>query len=129
MALRGLTTIGADHMGIVYINNRSTKKKANKKPGWREAEAEYQQWLMKHGAHKSQKKKQEPELYVPPRGSYIRETIQYPSRNTFSGDTAKAKTTKYTGDYFVGIATMHKSNLVPVGKDQDARDYATMRRN
>ena len=37
--------------------NRSTKKKQAKKPGWREAEAEYQQWLMKHGAGKSQKKK------------------------------------------------------------------------
>jgi len=109
--------------------NRSTKKKKAKKPGWRETEAQYEQWLMKHGAHKSQNKKQQPEVYVPSDGPYIRETTQHPSRNTFSGDTAKAKTTKYTGDYFVGIATMHKSNLVPVGKDQDARDYATMRRN
>ena len=116
-------------MSREFINRSTKKKKQAKKPGWREAEAEYQQWLMKHGAHKSQKKKQEPELYVPPRGSYIRETPYYPSLGSGTGSTAKAKTTKYTGDYFVGIATMHKSNLVPVGKDQDARDYATMRRN
>ena len=26
-------------------------------------------------------------------------------------------------------ATMHKSNLVPVNKNQDAKEYATMRRS
>ena len=35
----------------------------------------------------------------------------------------------YTGDYIVGIATMHKSNLVPVTRNQDPVEYATMRRN
>lgn len=35
----------------------------------------------------------------------------------------------YTGDYIVGIATMHKSNLVPVTREQDPVEYATMRRN
>ena len=36
---------------------------------------------------------------------------------------------KYTGDLIVGIATMHKSNAVPVMKDTDqAKDIARMRR-
>jgi hypothetical protein len=116
-------------MGMVFINNRSTKKGANKKPGWKQAEAEYEQWLMKHGAHPSQRKKEKPEPYVPPKATYVRETPHYPSLSTGAGQTSKAKTQSYTGDYFVGIATMHKSNLVPVGREQDARDYATMRRN
>jgi hypothetical protein len=34
----------------------------------------------------------------------------------------------YTGDYIIGIATMHKSNLVPVGRGDNPVDYATMRR-
>lgn len=45
------------------------------------------------------------------------------------GDTTVKNTNTYTGDFIVGVATMHKSNLVPVNKDQDAKDYATMRRN
>lgn len=45
-----------------------------------------------------------------------------------SGGTKK-ESPVYTGDYIVGIATMHKSNLVPVTRDQDPVEYATMRRN
>jgi len=117
-------------MGYFVIINNSKKKKQAKKPGWREAEAEYEKWLAKHGIDKTQrKKKHSPETYVPPPRPYVRETVHYPSRDSFLGNATKAKTSQYTGDYFVGIATMHKSNLVPVGKDQDARDYATMRRN
>ena len=41
----------------------------------------------------------------------------------------KKESPVYTGDYIVGIATMHKSNLVPVTRDQDPVEYATMRRN
>ena len=35
---------------------------------------------------------------------------------------------KYTGDYVTGITLTHKSNLVPVNKDQDLSQYANMRR-
>jgi hypothetical protein len=61
----------------------------------------------------------------------IRETPDYPS---FSSTAIPASGTKkesqqYTGDYIVGIATMHKSNLVPVGRGTDPKDFATMRRN
>ena len=34
----------------------------------------------------------------------------------------------YTGDKIVGIATMHKSNLVPIFNDQAAVEVAQMRR-
>jgi hypothetical protein len=34
----------------------------------------------------------------------------------------------YTGDKLLGIATMHKSNMVPVFKAEDAADIASMRR-
>jgi hypothetical protein len=43
--------------------------------------------------------------------------------------TAKPSRTEYSGDYIVGIATMHKSNLVPVGRGDNPEDYSTMRRN
>lgn len=35
----------------------------------------------------------------------------------------------YTGDYIVGIATMHKSNAVPVSRNDNPVDYSTMRRS
>jgi hypothetical protein len=36
---------------------------------------------------------------------------------------------KYTGTLVKGIATMHKSNAVPVISQQEAEDIAKMRRN
>jgi hypothetical protein len=45
-----------------------------------------------------------------------------------SGGTRK-ETQKYTGSQqLLGICVMHKSNLVPVFKKQDAEDIARMRR-
>jgi len=114
----------------MFINISTRKAKAKKKPGWREAEAEYEQWLKKHGAHKSQRKQKASEPYVTPtEKTYVRETQKYPSLVTSSGSTAKVEANQYTGDYFIGIATMHKSNLVPVGRGDDAKSYATMRRS
>jgi hypothetical protein len=41
----------------------------------------------------------------------------------------KKEPMKYTGDLITGIATMHKSNAVPVMKGTDqAKDIARMRR-
>lgn len=69
--------------------------------------------------------------YVPSR-SYVRVPESIPSFNTFTNNanaTAKAATKEYSGDYITGLATMHKSNTVPVGKGDNPIDYATMRRN
>lgn len=41
----------------------------------------------------------------------------------------KKETERYTGDELLGIATMHKSNAVPVSKRTDAKIFATMRRS
>lgn len=62
---------------------------------------------------------------------YVRETPDYPSLSTTAqpSSCAKRESPQYTGDYITGIATMHKSNLVPVSKGVDPKDYSTMRRN
>ena len=45
------------------------------------------------------------------------------------GKGTKKEPMKYTGDLITGIATMHKSNAVPVMKGTDqAKDIARMRR-
>ena len=69
--------------------------------------------------------------YVPSR-SYVRvpESIpSFESKSINSAATAKAATKEYSGEYVTGLATLHKSNIVPVGRDDDPTSYATMRRN
>lgn len=51
----------------------------------------------------------------------------YPSLTDTSVTFAK-KPNVYTGDRLLGIATMHKSNSVPVFSQEDAIEIATMRR-
>jgi len=61
---------------------------------------------------------------------YQRETQHIPSLSSRpTGVATKPEPKVYTGDLIVGIATMHKSNAVPVmrGTDQ-AKDIAKMRR-
>jgi hypothetical protein len=44
-------------------------------------------------------------------------------------DTRKKESPVYTGTLVKGIATMHKSNAVPVISKQEAEDISKMRRN
>lgn len=46
-----------------------------------------------------------------------------------AADCTKKETIKYTGTLVKGIATMHKSNAVPVISQEEATDIANMRRN
>jgi hypothetical protein len=79
------------------------------------------------GEHKPSKKE-----FVPykPEESYRRETKNYPSMsNSIAGFAPRKENQKYTGDYITGIATMHKSNLVPITNKQQAVEVSQMRRN
>jgi hypothetical protein len=57
-----------------------------------------------------------------------RNTKHIPSLDSGIGTTSLAPSKVYTGDAIIGIATMHKSNAVPVFKKQDAEDISNMRR-
>ena len=61
---------------------------------------------------------------------YRRETKHIPSLNSqVSSDACgKKNVTMYTGDKLLGIAIMHKSNLVPIFSTEEASDVARMRR-
>lgn len=52
----------------------------------------------------------------------------HPSRGAPSGVATKAKDKVYTGSDMLGVATMHKSNSVPVFRKEDAVDISKMRR-
>ena len=59
-----------------------------------------------------------------------RTTAHIPSRmEAGNADScARVESPKYTGTLIKGIATMHKSNAVPIIDDQQAKDIASMRR-
>lgn len=68
------------------------------------------------------------ETYKPAEG-FRRETPHFPSlSNGMQGIAAKKEPMKYTGTLIKGIATMHKSNAVPVFSDEEAVDISKMRR-
>ena len=57
-----------------------------------------------------------------------RETPHYASLDTGLGLTSKPNPNIYTGTKVKGIATMHKSNAVPVFTDEEAVSISSMRR-
>ena len=57
------------------------------------------------------------------------EAERYPSRSDVVGHSnagSKVESQKYTGDYVIGIATMHKSNAVPVTNPKHATEISEM---
>jgi hypothetical protein len=66
-----------------------------------------------------------------PTATFTQERKQYPSVGDSVGIAAKKETMQYTGERkLLGIATMHKSNMVPIFEDQkhQAIEIARMRR-
>lgn len=59
--------------------------------------------------------------------TYRRQTPDYPSGDGI-GVTFAKKPNEYTGTLIKGIATMHKSNAVPVINQQQAEEISKMRR-
>jgi hypothetical protein len=57
-----------------------------------------------------------------------RNTEKLQSLVTPGGSTAAKQSMMYTGDKIKGIGTMHKSNMVPVFSNDEAKDLASMRR-
>lgn len=59
---------------------------------------------------------------------YRRETPNIPSLNSHEGTCTKREAIPYTGTAMMGIATMHKSNAVPVFSEEQAKEISRMRR-
>lgn len=77
---------------------------------------------------KSPTPKRKFESYTPPK-VYIRQTPEYPSLDTKKSIAERIEHQTYTGSLVKGIATMHKSNAVPIIDEQQAKDITNMRRN
>ena len=64
----------------------------------------------------------------PQQEPYRRSPPTYPSAEGPGCATGRTENPQYTGSYVKGIGTMHKSNLVPVTDDEQAKSIARMRR-
>ena len=81
---------------------------------------------------KTARKVREQKNYVMPIDPLVLEKLDalsaYKSVDSGRGNTAKKESTQYTGNVVKGIATMHKSNAVPVLGEEDATEISRMRR-
>lgn len=98
------------------------KKKPNKR--MLEAQARHEKWLESMGIKGRAKLKGVEHVN-------LREGLSENAKltNGIAGNGAKKAANVYTGDYILGIATMHKSNAVPITSKEQAIDSATMRRS
>jgi hypothetical protein len=116
---------------MIYSNTKSKVKPKTMPKAEREA---YAKWCARYDIKPEGKTKKKPTNMIKLPGTvytpFIRETIRYPSLNTgHSGAvTTGVKKHTYTGDKMLGIAVMHKSNLVPIFTEENAAEVSKMRR-
>ena len=112
------------------------RKKTTKNKRQLAAQSEHDKWLTKMGVHPDQLAEKKAA-----RGNVT--TVAFPDYSSNSsnnirtsdhipgGSTAPKERQVYSGErQLLGVATMHKSNMVPVfaDKKEDAKDIANMRR-
>lgn len=115
--------------------NKKKKKVTNKK--LLDAQARHEEWLKSRGLDNESLKSKLPKDKKGKRtGIYEIPDYKVESKvelsNKIAGHGAAKEQQVYSGERkLIGIATMHKSNLVPVfaDKKEDAKDIAQMRRN
>jgi hypothetical protein len=112
--------------GKVKFRNADEARKA------RELDASWKELLKNQGLALEEKRrsramKAEPLVYKLTGATDRAGTAHIPSRDT-GGNATLAAPKVYTGTKVKGIATMHKSNAVPVFSDEEAIEISRMRR-
>jgi hypothetical protein len=100
------------------------KRKGSKSKRLAEARAEHEAWLKSMGITD---KKSTYRYDIP---DYSTKSSNLQTSDTICSNGTKKDRVKYTGDEIAGIVVTHKSNLMPIRKDnkQAAVDAASMRR-
>lgn len=108
--------------------NRKQKKNKSKKQ--LQAQAEHEKWLRKKGVHPDQLSERK-KISVNSIPDYKEGSRGLPTSDVICSNGTAKQGNVYSGErQLLGIATMHKSNMVPVfaDKKEDAKDIASMRR-
>lgn len=110
----------------IYYNttnlNPRMRKSKNKK--LRDANLNHEEWLKSRGLHSSQLKNKPSEEYK----LELNRVEPYNTNHNITGNTNKVSENVYTGTLIKGIATMHKSNAVPVIDEKQMIEISKMRR-
>jgi hypothetical protein len=135
----GLTTTS-------YKKRKQTKRTKNQQLAFELRHREYNKSMKRMGCHNQMMSLEDYDLYVrglykpaakkrevykPAVPAYRRDTPNIPSLGNGVGVAPVKEQMKYSGErQLLGIATMHKSNMVPVFADQkeQAKEIASMRR-
>ena len=124
------------HLVGPYMTTTSYKKRKAKKKTQKqiEADAKHDKWLRKMNAHPEQiaeSKKKNANVSILSVPDYRSSGNSIPTSDVIpGGSTAPSERQIYSGERrLLGVATMHKSNMVPVFDREDAKDIAQMRRN
>ena len=107
------------------LNPRRSMKSSKKN---RQANLNHEEWLKSRGLHSSQLLSKKSEDKTPAKFDIPLREVPYNSSHNITGKTNKAETKVYTGTLIKGIATMHKSNAVPIINDEQAIEISKMRR-
>lgn len=140
------------HLVGPYLSTISTKKKEQKITKAKQAELErdwkerneslkkmgmpkqsfdqYMEWRYGRGKKSKTETKFRPASasLSPQKVDQVRETKKVSMGPWDPSECAVRPSTRYTGSAMIGIATMHKSNMVPVFSNKEAEDISKMRR-
>ena len=120
-----LSLTGKRRGKVKFRNAEEAQRARELDESWRE--------LLKRQGVEAEQKRQARAMKAPPLDYKLTtpvgrtNTHHIPSRDT-GGNATLAAPKVYTGDRVLGIATMHKSNAVPVFSDEQAVEISRMRR-
>jgi len=123
------------HLVGPYMTTTKYNRK-QKKPNAKvaKAQAEHEKWLRKQGVHPDQiaaRKAKRGDIKTLDIPDYAENRPNLPTSDKVCGHGPAREGNTYSGErQLLGIATMHKSNMVPIfaDKKEDAKDIASMRR-
>lgn len=119
-------SMGGKRKGKVKFRNAEEARKSRElDASWKELQKRWE--VDADNKKRSRALKAEPLSYKLSAPAGRNTTHNIPSKVTSGGSTAPVHKV-YTGDKIIGIATMHKSNAVPVFSDEQAIDISRMRR-
>ena len=113
---------------IVYTKTTSKKKTRKPDAKARALRASWEEILRKYDVQPQNKKAN---ISRPSVSRIVRNgssTSHIPSLDNYYGTAVKKDIPQYTGDAMIGISVLHKSNGVPVFRQEDVLDISKMRR-
>ena len=120
------------HILPIYYNTNNIKKRKKRKLSQREISArlQHEKFLRKMGVNSRSSAGSEQRSSKPwVAGSSPAESTTPKTSDKIPTNCFAKPRQQYSGTKIIGIATMHKSNIVPISNKKDAEDVSKMRRN